>query len=76
MSDKSDKSNKSDNKTQSDKAGKKRVRINKLRSKTCDHVRQCISCGSVIEKGEYCDDMSCKFDTIKRSNSISYTSDK
>ena len=67
-------SDKSSNKTQSDKTCvKKRVRKNKLRSKTCDDIRQCISCGLIIDNGEYCDDATCKFDTVKRSSSISYT---
>lgn len=70
----SDNLDKSDHKTHSDKTpAKRRVRKNKLRSKTCDYVRQCISCGLVIDKGEYCDDATCKFDTVKRSSSISYT---
>jgi len=52
---------------------RKRKHKNKLRSNTYDCIKQCISCGIVIEKGDYCEDMSCKFDNIKRSDSISYT---
>lgn len=70
--------NTSRTKPSSDGTGKpKKVKKNNLRSKTFDGCfQQCISCGVVVENGEYCDGKSCKFDSLKRSNSISYNDNK
>jgi hypothetical protein len=63
----------------SDKKVIKNKKKNKLKAKTEDWgitFKQCISCGILIDTGDYCDGKSCKFDSVKRSNSISYTQSK
>lgn len=48
------------------KSKKKRLR---LKHRTMEMaVSQCVSCGTVIDNGEYCDDLSCRH-VVRRYNS-------
>lgn len=64
----------------SDSNNKRVVRLkNKLKAKTTDSsilFTQCISCGTIVDTGEYCNGGSCRFDDVKRSNTVSYTGHK